>query len=169
MVKPAEETRPVEDFLAEVESLPWFRNIGSPTPPDSGVKRIYRWEDWPGPEEPSVFELAHRHQALYDDVMRAAEGQREQLSGLWNRIHAIVFRVAAPAVPYDPQQDTWHAPTAAVWQAAWTAGLVGLCLQSGRAIPPDLQEQWGWFVRGHWPSGYVRVRADDQLGPLLVY
>ena len=159
----------VEDFLAKVESLPWFRNLGQPNPSDSRVKRIYRWEDWPGPEEPSVSELAFRQQALYDDLMRAAGEDREQLSAFWDRIHTVVFRVAAPAVPYDPQQDTWHAPTAAVWQAAWTAGLMGLCLQVRRPIPPDLLEQWEWFVRGHWPAGYASVSADGRLGLLLVY
>jgi hypothetical protein len=165
----AEEPRSVADLLVQIESLPWFRNIGKPTPGGPGAQRIYTWEDWPGPEEPSVFELAHRQQALYDEIMRAVGHHREQLLALWERIHAAVFRLAAAEVPYDPQQDAWHAPTAAVWQAAWTAGLVGLCLQSGRPIPPELQEQWRWFVRGHWPAGFASVRGGDQLGPLLVY
>ena len=169
MAMSTEEPRSVEDLLAQIESAPWFRNIGKPTPDDSQVERIYRWEDWPGPEEPSIVELAYREQALYDDIMRDAGGHRERLSALWDSIHKVVFRVATVAVPYDPQQDTWHAPTMAVWQAAWTAGLIGLCIESERPIPPELKEQWEWFVRGHWPSGYASVRGDNQLGPLLVY
>jgi hypothetical protein len=164
-----EETGPVKGFLAQLESVPWFRNLGDPTPGNSGVKRIYKWEDWPGPGDPSVHELCERQQALYDDILREAAACQEQLLVLWDRIHSIVFRLAAPAVPYDPNQDSWHAPTAAVWQAAWTAGLIGLCLQSVRPIPPWLQEQWEWFVRGHWPSGYSSTRGANQLGVLLVY
>ena len=165
----AAEPRSVADFLVAVASAPWFRNIGQPTPAAAGVDRVSRWEDWPGPREPSVAELGERQQALYDDLMRAAGGRRDELSALWGRIQALVFEVAAPAVPYDPRQDTWHAPTAAVWQAAWTAGLVGLCLQSGRPVPPELQAQWEWFARGHWPCGYATQGTDVHVGQLLVY
>jgi hypothetical protein len=157
----------VEDFLAQLEAVPWFSNIGGTTPPDAGVERIFAWEDWPGPLEPAVDELFLRHQMLFDAIMGDAGEQRAALSALWDGIHAAVFRAATPRVPFDPKQDAWHGPTTAVWQAAWTAGLVGLCLQTGRPIPQDLLHQWAWFARGHWPSGYAAVRGD--YGPLLVY
>jgi hypothetical protein len=82
-------------------------------------------------------------------------------------IHAAVLRAAASRVPYDPTEDYYHAPNAAVWEAAWTAGLVGLCLQTGRPIPPELREVWSWFARGHWPFGYAWLR--DECGPRFVY
>jgi hypothetical protein len=157
------------DFLAQLESVPWFSNIGRPTPPDAGVKRISAWEEWPGPKEPGVGELSFRHQDLYDRIMAESGDRRESLTQLWEAIHAAVFRRAASQVPYDPEQDTWHGPTMAVWQAAWTAGLVGLCLQTGRPVPPELQEQWSWYARGHWPAGYASLGPDGRLGPLLVY
>ena len=158
----------VEDFLAQLAAVPWFSNIGRPTPPDAGVKRIFAWEEWPGPEkDPAITELHLQHQALFDAIMVDAGEQRAARAELWDRIHAAVFRAAASRVPYDPKQDAWHGPTMAVWQAAWTAGLVGLCLQSGRPVPPEIQEQWLWFARGHWPSGYDSF--SDEPGPLLVY
>jgi hypothetical protein len=157
----------VDDFLVQLAAVPWFSNIGRTTPPDAGVERISAWEDWPGPEEPAITELSLRHQALFDAIMEGAGEQRAALSELWDRIHAAVFRAAAPRVPYDPKQDAWHGPTTAVWQAAWTAGLMGLCLQTGRPIPQELLDQWSWFARGHWPSGFASQRGDH--GSLLVY
>jgi hypothetical protein len=112
-------------------------------------------------------ELSQRHQELFDSILADAGQQRPALSELWDRIHAAVFSAAASRISYDPNQDTWHGPTMAVWQAAWTAGLIGLCLETGRSIPPELAEQWTWFNRGHWPSGYVWLKG--QRGPLLVY
>jgi len=61
----------VEIFLAQLAAVPWFSNIGRPTPSDAGVKRIFAWEEWPGPEkDPAITELHLRHQALFDAVMR---------------------------------------------------------------------------------------------------
>jgi hypothetical protein len=157
----------VGEFLAQLEAVPWFSNIGRPTPQDVGVKRMFAWEEWPGPEEPTIGELSFRHQALYDRIMAEAGEQRPALAQLWDRIHVAVFRRATSAVPFDAKQDTWHRPTAAVWQAAWTAGLIGLCLKTGPPIPPELQEQWAWYARGHWPSGYTSARGA--AGPPLVF
>lgn len=158
-----------EMFLEDLKAVPWFRNIGRSTAVDSRLRRIHRWEDWPGPEDPSVSELSTREQALHDEILGIAGEDRSELVRLWGRIHAVVFRSAASVVPYDPQQDAWHAPSTAVWQAAWTAGLVGLFQQSRHPIPMDLREQWNWFVRGHWPCGYACGRADDDRVLLIVY
>ncbi len=159
----------VGDFLAQLETVPWFCNTGRPARPDATVERISAWEEWPGPEEPAIGELSFRHQDLYERIMAEAGQQRTALTGLWEAIHAAVFQRAASRVPYDAKQDAWHGPTTAVWQAAWTAGLIGLCLRTGRGVPPELQEQWSWYVRGHWPSGYASLGPDGRLGPLLVY
>jgi hypothetical protein len=159
----------VGDFLAQLEAVPWFSNLGRPTPPDAGVERISAWDAWPGPEEPAIGELSFRHQELYDRITAEAGAERAGLTELWEAIHAAVFRRATSRVPHGATQDAWHGPTAAVWQAAWTAGLVGLCLRTGRPVPPELQEEWSWYARGHWPSGYRSLGPDGRPGPLLVY
>jgi hypothetical protein len=56
-----------------------------------------------------------------------------------------------------------------VWHAAWTAGLVGLCLRVRRPIPADLSERWSAYLEGHWPCGYESTDDDARLGPLPVY
>src|SRR5581483_5654607 len=105
-----ESLQEVERFVASLATLPWFRNLGEPTPPDAGVERIYRWEEWPGPLEPGVDRLAERQQALYDSLMQGAASDDRPSKTLWDRVHNAVFDVAAAHVPYDPNQDTYHAP-----------------------------------------------------------
>jgi hypothetical protein len=149
---PPPENAIVADFLNRIETLPWFANLGESLPEDSDCKRIRDWSEWPGPEEPSVAEIADQQQAIYEELM--AGEHSAQLQELWDRIQAIVLRVAAPRVPYDPEQDSWHAPTMAVWHAIWTAGLMGLCLYLNHPIPSELRTQWEWFARGHWPCDW---------------
>lgn len=170
MVGVAGELWSPEEFLEELKAIPWFRNIGRSTAADAGLKRIHRWKDWPGPNDPAVSELSFRQQDLHDAILAKGADNRAEMVVLWDRVHAVVLELAAAVVPYDPKQDSWHAPTMAAWQAAWTAGLVGLFQQSGRPIPTDLQEQWNWFVRGHWPCGYAHKPTDtDRAPPLCVY
>jgi hypothetical protein len=156
----------LSDFLNRLERVPWFENIGKPVGPNVKVQQIFSWEEWPGPEESRCIELCLRQQSLYDEIFSTASDISAQLADLWERIHAIVFRDAISKVPYDADQDTWHGPTAAVWHAAWTAGLMGLCLFLGRPIPSELHQQWKWFAEGHWPCGWV---GDFPQGQLLIY
>jgi hypothetical protein len=156
-------------FLADLENMPWFANVGKPLPAGKTAKQLRGWEEWPGPEEPAIFELSERQQALHDALLAGAEKRRKDLSRLWEQVREIVFRRACLTVPYDPEQDAWHAPTSAVWQAAWAAALVAWSICLACPIPAELQEQWDWFARGHWPSGYTTVSAEDRVGPLLVY
>ena len=157
------------DFLAALEEVPWFANVGKSTAHDSDVQRFYRWEDWPGPETPTSDEMNSRQQALYDLIMNDAGDQTELLTELSGRIHAIVFRLACPVVPYDAKQDAWHGPTSAVWHAAWIAGLVGLCIQTGTDVPDDLLKQWDWFAAGHWPTANAIIGENCEPKGLLVF
>lgn len=154
----------MEAFLRELEAIPWFASIGEPLPAGSGCKQIGSWDEWRGPEEPSVAEVADRQQTLYDEMMGGREAPR--LKDLWDRVHEVVFREATPGIPYDPDADTWHPPTFAVWHAAWTAGLVGAHRFLHRPIPPELHQQWHWFAAGHWPCDW---EGDLPEGKPVVY
>jgi hypothetical protein len=71
-------------------------------------------------------------------------------------------------VPFDADQDAWHAPTQCVWDAAcWTA-LVACVLACGWAVPEDLVEVWNWYAAGHWPSGFADEPGDGP-GRQLAY
>jgi hypothetical protein len=159
----------VAHFVAELKSIPWLKNVGKALPAGSTAKQMQRWEDWPGPEEPAILELSTRFQGLYDHLIAESKSRGLDLSKLCQQAHDIVFESAASAVPYHQKQDCYHGPTAAVWQAACTAELVVMYVATRRSIPDDVQEQWKWFVDGHWPAGYTVVWADERLGPLLVY
>jgi hypothetical protein len=155
----------VEAFLAQLENVSWFSNLGAPTPPDARVVRMLTWDDWPGPEEPAVLELFAREHELYERIIDERDAD-DGLMGLSKRVRKTVMRSASNNVPFDPDEDPWHAPSAAVWQAAYITELIALCLQTGRDVPPGLHEQWNWFVRGHWPAGCASL---DDPGWLLVY
>jgi hypothetical protein len=164
-----EGTARVAKFMHDLEAIPWFANLGAPIPPSCGVNRISQWEEWLGPESEGATELAMRHQALHDEIMAGPEENRELLSKLWIQIQDWVIELAGPKVPYDSKEDCYHAPTAAVWQAACTAALVGLCLRLQRPVPDEVSDQWKWFVQGHWPCAYAYADANEQPGPLVVF
>lgn len=163
-MQPSEMNRTPDDdpkvarFLAELEAINWFSNIGRPLPEGADIKTISGWNEWLGPEEPSIAELNSRQQALYVELMK--DESSWQLAELWDRIHGIVFRSAKPKVPYDDERDTWHAPNSAVWHAAWTAGLMGLCIYLRQSVPSELAKQWKWFIEEHWPCDWEGTDAD---------
>ncbi|HLN27892.1 MAG TPA: hypothetical protein VK395_09115 [Gemmataceae bacterium] len=163
----SDESPDVATFLAQLENIAWFGQIGQRLPASDKSQQIFRWEDWPGPEDPSVSSMADREQALYDELMEIASQQNKE-KGLefWNEVQDTVLRAVGTAVPYDPNQDTWHAPTAAVWGAIWTAGLVGLCRLLQHPVPQDQQAQWNYFLQGHWPCAW---EGDYPEGRMVVY
>ena len=138
----------VIQFLTELEQIPWFERIGQ-IPEGEFHEQIPSWDDWEGPEEPSVAEIHESIQTLYDQITE--NGSNIELTELWERIHSIVIPLTSSKVPYDDEEDAWYGPNAAVWQAATTAGVVGLCLHTKRPVPDEIQEQWNWFLQGHWP------------------
>lgn len=152
------------DFLKSLEEIPWFEHLGEELPEDSGCRRVYSWDEWRGPEEPSVRRIADAQQSLYDELMPGAEADRKKV--LWDRIHEVVFRAAKLRVSYDDGLDIWHPPNMAVWHAAWTAGLVGMCLFEQRSFPQELETQWNWFKRGHWPCDW---KGDMPGGQPIVF
>src|SRR6516165_7330374 len=153
----------VDEFLQQLETVPWFTNLGKPIPRHEGAKQIRSWEEWPGPEDDAISEMSYHQQGLYDEIMENAREDRRLLESLWNKIDEKVVAVARNAVPYDPNRDSYYGPNLAVWHAAWTAGLIGLYLRLGKPIPPELQVPWEWFVRGHWPFSLQTESPKETL------
>lgn len=157
-----------EEFLRSLDQVPWFSHLGEPNARDHQVARIRDWEEWPGPESSQVRALGPRGQSLRDELIEVAGVRKAEVEAWWERIRQAVFQQACGAVPYDPEEDTWHGPTAAVCHAAWVAGLVGCGLLLGREIPSEATEQWSWFVEGHWPCGYAFDPEEGEPFVLLV-
>ncbi len=165
-VPPTGENLDLDTFLKQLERIPWFAHVGTPVRSSKAMQGMSSWEDWPGPEDSSATELSHWQQSLHDELLGASYENRDVLTQLWNTIQTTVLTSADKKVPYNPNEDAWYAPNAAVWHAAWAAALVGLCLFLGRPIPKELQEQWNWFVQGHWPYAWL---GDSPERTLLVY
>lgn len=151
----------VQQFIEQLQTVPWFANLGKPSPRDKEVFRIYHWDTWPGPEDPS----SEMHSAFlrhwYDDLFKAKGGVAD-LHKTWETIHETVLRLAKVAVPYKEEEDTWFGPTAAVLHAAYTAALVGCTLRRDGELSQSkdawmqwtLSNEWSWFLAGHWPCAY---------------
>jgi hypothetical protein len=163
-------TGPLAEFLALLPDIPWFARVGQAVS-DPDVPRIGGWDEWAGPEEESgrIVALSLRHQEWYDALLAAHPEWEAELHGLWQRVADAVLNAAKDELPYDPDGDSWHAPTLAVWQAQWTAGLMAWHLACAEPLPADLAQQWDWYARGHWPCGYAYLKDEEKPGPLEVY
>lgn len=165
ILKDSEAGRELEKFLRELEQVRWFSNIGKRVE-TTVVEQIYDWGEWRGPEDSGLVEISCRQQELYDELESSAGHTVPTMGQIWAYIHSEVFRNSTDSIPYQEGRDTWDGPTAAVWHAAWTAGLIGLCRFLKRTVPADVNDQWSWFLKGHWPCGWV---GEFPTGKLLVY
>jgi len=152
-------------FLSELRSIPWFSRVGQPAD-DRRVDRIRSWDEWPGAESPLV-EAVHLDQQKFHDELRAE--YPSDLAGFNELVQEIVDHVSPSVREYDPDEDSWHAPSTAVWHAAWTAALVAHYVKVDRAVPSTIGEQWTWFLRGHWPAAYRRLSTTEEPEGLIVY
>jgi hypothetical protein len=157
------------EFERRLRSVGWFGSLGTPSRWDGGCVRIVRWGQWPGPEHPPVEAAALAGQAIHDVVFAAVgPSAAGELHGTFDRVHALVWERARTAVPFDADQDAWHAPTQCVWDAAYWTALVACVLACGWAVPEDLVEVWNWYAAGHWPSGFADEPGDGP-GRQLAY
>lgn len=164
--------RSPDEFERELDEAAWFAHLGKPSPWDGNCVRIFAWDQWPGPENALGEASGYASQDLYDRIFAASPLAADDLQMLFDRGHATVMSRARPAVPFDPKEDAWRAPTQCVWQAAYTAGLIMCVLASGWPVPDDLVEEWNWYEAGHWPSGFARDPADrpgDRSGNQLTF
>lgn len=174
LVANAQHARPLhprpttEEFLIQAADLPWFERIGTASPWDAGCVRIADWREWPGPQDEAIA----IHDAMYawsEAVQLVARTfNRSDLTELFTRTERIILAEARRNVPYDDEADTYHPPTACVYDAAHLAATIACYLELGWPIPPDLEEEWAWFAAGHWPCGYAYDTGPDQP-PFLLY
>jgi hypothetical protein len=152
----------VDVFEQHLSEIPWLRSLGMPLEPS--VPRIRSWEDWPGEDVGLVDALGEWQQSLHDRIIAEAGAYGDVLEDAFVRIRDKVVNLAKGAVSYASKGAIGHVPTHAVWGAAWTAGLVALCLATGRNMPAALDVQWEWYRKGHWPGALDGFPASGDVG-----
>lgn len=69
------------EFADWLTTIPWFEAIGRPSRWDKSVKRIWKWQQWPGPEYPGVVALdGFRYQAWKDALFKWHRTKRDELT-----------------------------------------------------------------------------------------
>lgn len=129
----------VARFVEDLEAVPWFKNVGYPLPADMNARPLHQWEDWPGPEEPAIFELSERQQALHDELLASAPERREQLENLWCRMMPTRIRGMRQPRLYGRRvgwRGSWRG--AFCWAAKCLRSCringVGLCWATGQEV-----------------------------------
>jgi hypothetical protein len=151
----------VEAFLQQVETIPWFANLGKLAARDEEVFRIYHWHTWPGPTDPGSELQSAFHMHWRNDLFESpgpVQGMREA----WQTIFDSALRLTKARVPYSDKQDAWFGPNAAAWQGAHVAALVGCTLlrdgglkeSPRKRVQWTLSNEWWWYCAGHWPCTY---------------
>ena len=62
----------IESFIDRLANIPWLANLGKPSTRDDEVFRIYRWQTWPGPEDPgsemqSAFQMKWKEELVSEN------------------------------------------------------------------------------------------------------
>jgi hypothetical protein len=153
--------RTTAEFESRLAETAWFTALGAPSPWDEGCVRIRDWDDWPGPENALGEAFGLMGQEFRDAVVATGDRPAAELDAVFDRVGEAVMTRARAAVPFDPDEDAWHAPTQCVWDAAYTAGVIATVLACGRPAPGDLVELWNWYEAGHWPGGFAAEPGDD--------
>lgn len=160
----ARETNPmagvdtVAAFINQLIAVPWFALWGQPSEWDQGAVRLRQWSEWPGPDDADVLALALENQSIYDEGEAQAVrlGRGEDFTRAFQQLHDLAHAHARDSgVSFDRDEDAWHGPSQSVWDAAFCTALVGCFIELGWNVPEDLQEQWAWYKRGHWPCGFA--------------
>lgn len=173
--------RAIADDMPSFEALcvgvPWMANLGKPHPRDVEVRRIRDFAESPGPER-GLGDWFGRYPAVVRERIEADyPGHRDELSRAWDRVERSVIDAASANVPGAGEGGSWHGPTACVYQAGFTAALVGWPVLLGRPVPDPIKEEWSWLVAGHWPCDYAEEPpgfgdesfVDVPVGMLVVY
>ena len=151
------------DRLArKINTIQLFSKLGSAID-DCAIARITSWEDWTGPEDLLVEQIALRQQALHDLVVPI------EATDQWNQALRLVATACSTLVPYHEGADAWYAPNIAAWSLAWTFSLEEAHLASDVAVPAELDAQLFWYERGHWPCALVSKLSGETPAGYIVF
>jgi hypothetical protein len=159
--------RTLKEFEERLGSVAWFANIGRPSPWDHGCARMSLWEDWPGPENRLSDAFCRMHVVLRDRTVGTPADP--DLQALFARMRMLTLSYARTEVPYDPEEDCYHAPNQCVWDAAEVTAIIACALARDRPVPEDLVELWNWYEAGHWPSCFAREPGDGPAHGALFF
>lgn len=155
---------PPSSLLTEISSIPWFENVGKPFQDDAG-RPVRGFKDWGGPERDEAEQPGLDLQAIHDEIAQRSPA----VLATWKACLDAAIAHIGPRTPgFDAAQDAWHAPTAAVWHAAWVVSLYVLLKEAGLPIPAPVLDQLEWFRRGRWPSAYSKNRSEGQRRDYLI-
>jgi hypothetical protein len=141
-------TMDLKRLVHRVRAIHLFSALGAEIK-GSSIPRIRSWSDWAGPQDPLVEKIGLIAQSLHDAVIPASEDEN------WSRALRVVVQIGAEFVPYVESEDSWHAPSSAVWSAAWTYALEEVYRSFNISVPLEVVAQQYWYERGHWPCALV--------------
>lgn len=156
----------LSEYLAELSGIPWFKSVGKPI--DQPLHRISSWDEWPGPSSKPTEAVHLRQQAFYDKL-RANASSPEGFDYVWESVQSHVFELVSRALSDPLEDDAWDPVTTAGWHATWTAALVAVFRFAETPVPQEIQEQWQWFQKGHWPCGYTSGDEFEEPKGLIIY
>jgi hypothetical protein len=158
---PITQCKTVYEFKNILLKIGWFLNIGQQCNASYIIKD---WYEWRGPEDPPTLALAKWTQEVYDKIFQIAVDKKAELTKLWEDIHEIVLKTARTNINDETNQDAWHAPSQAPWDAAFISSLVAVYLNLNIEMPLELIIVWDWYVKGHWPCSYaVRSKEEGEI------
>ncbi|MCX4143215.1 hypothetical protein M0D68_33795 [Paraburkholderia sp. SEWSISQ10-3 4] len=156
------ESSNLRKLKSRIVGIPLFSNVGLPIA-DTSNPRISQWDAWFGPENSRSLAIAIRQQELHD-ILVPSSGEKE-----WNASLRLVVEHVKTLIPYDFDEDGWHAPTTAAWSAAWIFSLEQLHDASGILLPADLSAQLVWYERGRWPCALVEESSGANLEDYVIF
>lgn len=151
----------VDAFADGLDRVPWLVNLGADPAADADVICIRSFDAWLGPEDEGTALLNERLMGWKDALDAGAPDPAWPARA--DRIGASVHTRASWNVAFDPAEDPWYGPNAAVASAAFVSTLLAQHLAHRRPIPDELFEVWGWYARGHWPAAYDAEHDPPRL------
>lgn len=152
-------SKELDKFLEILPKVPFLKNVTKYNKRDPEVYRHFRWETWIGPESPSGYTYGNMTNAWCEQLV---DNQGDLAQTLFRNTKKQVLEIARKNVPeFSEDQDSWHAPTVAVYSASFFAGLMVCAIAQNKVHPLNIEHQWtleyfwSWYVEGHWPSGVV--------------